>query len=304
MVCALCAAPCWVFAEEHEHGHEQAEHEHEEEARLHVGLDFVLGLGQPLTEKVVLGPAELDAAGPKPPIVESFLLAASYEVAEHFAVGARFGLTIGDKIEDSETTNATTTAFTNLELEGEYETELSEHTALALSIGVSLPTAQGGTITEPDAAQGLAAASVRRRMVQEAAASARGFEDGALFEPGYLGLIPRIAIEHRQDALVMEASLKFESLVHVADNEGKDYIGELIPGGFVGYELAKVVTLGLRAWGTIAFQELSESALIIEPQARAQLGPVRLALGALLPMASRFDEPTLIGLRLTAAARF
>jgi hypothetical protein len=72
----------------------------------------------------------------------------------------------------------------------------------------------------------------------------------------------------------------------------------------VGYELAKLVTLGVRLWGTIALQELKESALMAEPQARAQLGPVRLSVGALLPIASRFEEPTLIGLRLMAAARF
>lgn len=303
MVCALCAAPCLVFAQEHEHEDERegAAHEHEEAGRLTIGLDFVLGLGRPIVEKVETGPAEIEAE-PKTPIVESLLLGASYEVAEHFAVGARFGLSIGDGVPDGET-KKTTTAFTNLELEGEYETELSEHTGLALSIGVSLPTAQG-LVPESDGDAALGTAVLRRLAVQETASAARGFEDGALFEPGYLGLIPRIAIDHHAGALVLEAFLKYESLVRVAGRAENSYVGELIPGGFAGYELAKMVTLGLRAWGNVAFQELRESAFIVEPQARAQLGPVHLVLGALLPIASRFKEPTLIGLRLMAAARF
>jgi hypothetical protein len=292
MVCALCAMPCFVFAQEHEH-------EEEEAARLQLGLDFVLGLGQRMKEDGELEAERAEA--PKPPMVESFLLAASYEVAQHFAVGARFGLSIGDG-DASRELEKTTTAFSNVELEGEYETEVGEHTALALSLGVSLPTAQG-LISEGDTGPELESAA-RRLAVQEAASAARGFEDGALFEPGYFGLIPKIALAHHAGALLLEASAKYESLVRVAGGDETSYVGELIPGGFAGYELAKLVTLGVRAWGNIAFQALKESAFVIEPQARAALGPVRLVLGALVPLASRFENPTLGGLRLMAAARF
>jgi hypothetical protein len=287
MVCVLCAAPSLGFAQEHELA----------ESRLQVGLDFVLGLGQRMKEELAGEAFE----APKPPMVESFLLAARYEVAEHFAVGARFGLSIGDGAASREL-EKTTTAFSNVELEGEYETELDEHTGLALSLGVSLPTAQG--LISEDATGRALASGARRLAAQEAVAAARGFEDGALFEPGYFGLIPKIALDHHAGALVLEAFAKYESLVRVAGGDETSYVGELIPGGFIGYELAKLVTLGVGAWGNVAFQAPKESAFVIEPQARAALGPVRLALGALVPLVSRFEHPTLSGLRLMAAARF
>ena len=145
--------------------------------------------------------------------------------------------------------------------------------------------------------------AAQRRVVQLSAAGARGFEDKAMFERGRLGIIPRLQLVHQAGALALETFVKFESLVRVVESSDPSVLNELIIGGFAGYQLAHVVSLGARLWGNLTLNDLEGSALVVEPQARAQLGPVRLALGCLVPIVN-FQDAVIIGVRLAAGARF
>lgn len=288
----LCMLPTLVSAEEHEDTH------------VKLGLDLVIGPGQKFSAAEITAPfsgtsAEVDA---KLPTTESFLLGAGFQVVDHFWIGARFGLSTGS-VPEGNGDNKFVSAFSNLELEGEYELELGEDTELALSLGIALPTAQGN---EPDEGASLTelADAVRHRMLQVAAAAARGYEENALFEPGRLGLIPRVQIIHHMGGLVLEPYLKLETLIRTGSGDEKSVLTELVFGGFAGYQLAHLVTLGVRMWGNLALHETSESAYMIEPHVRVDVGPLRAAVGAIIPVASPLAEPTVPGIRLAASARF
>jgi hypothetical protein len=284
----LCTLPTLVSAEEHEGG------------RFKLGLDLVIGPGQ----KFAVEPLTTDAleVNAKLPTTESFLLGAGFEVADHFWLGARFGLSLGSvaKLGDG---SEMVSAFSNLELEGEYELELGESTELAVGLGIALPTAQGA---EPDEGASIndAADALRQRLVQTSAAAARGYEENALFEPGRLGFIPKVQLIHHMGSLVLEPYLKLESLIRLGSGTEKKVLTELVVGGFAGYQVLGVLTLGVRMWGNLALHETDESAYIVEPHVRVDLGPLRAAVGVIIPIATPLEEPAIAGIRLAASARF
>lgn len=282
----LCTLPTLVSAEEHEGDH------------VKLGLDLVIGPGQKFSVPEVLD-------GPIPnklPTTESFLLGAGFQVVDHFWVGARFGLSTGS-VPEGNGDSKFVSAFSNLELEGEYELELGEDTEFAVSLGIALPTAQGNEPDENAAASEFVDA-VRHRALQVAAAAARGYEENALFEPGRLGFIPKAQIIHHIGNFVLEPYVKLETLIRTGSGDEKSVLTELVFGGLAGYQLLGIVTLGVRMWGNLALHETNESAYMLEPHVRVDLGPLRAAVGALIPVATPLEEPTVPAIRLAASARF
>jgi hypothetical protein len=312
IACALMstlAAHSASAQEEEQHEHdaaEQHEHEHEEKARLALGLDLVIGFGQyPL-----LLPTRRAATEAEEPRfsnamdtgvnAESLLIGAGYEIAEGFALGLRLPLTLGS-VPKSDGTSRTAFALGNLELEAETELELSKTATLVLSLGVALPTAQGSE--EPDIGSAAAVSGYDRFVLNRIAASARGFEDNALFEVDRLGLVPKVALELHAGHLLLTPFVKLENLIGTRSGLERSYIAELVFGSFFGYALSEHFDLGLRAWGTAAFLDEVTAVGVVEPQLRGHFAPIDVVLGGIIPFAGELTDPMFGGIRLSVAAR-
>jgi hypothetical protein len=296
----------------HEGGaHEGGEHEHEHRP-LSLGLDFVLGFGAyPLllpTRGAGTGSVSEDEGVPPGWMrnrdigvhVESIVIAGGYEVAEHVGVGLRVPLSLGS-VPTINVASHGTFAFGNVELEGETEIELSETAALILTLGIALPTAQGSE--EPELEDGELSSDYDRFVLNRIAASARGFEDNALFEVDRLGIIPRVGFDLRENHVLFQPFVKLEALIATNRELERSFIAELVFGMFFGYEVSEHFDLGARVWGSAAFLDEVEQVGIVEPQVRAHFAPVDVLLGGIIPFAGELTEPQFGGVRLGVSAR-
>ncbi|HET6335331.1 MAG TPA: hypothetical protein VFG30_19030 [Polyangiales bacterium] len=297
----------------HEGGeHERGEHEHEHRP-LSLGLDFVLGFGAYPLLLPTRGGAGTESESEEEGVpagwmrnrdvgvhVESILIAGSYEVAEHVGVGLRVPLTLGS-VPTTDGSSHGTFAFGNLELEGETEIELSETAALVLSLGVALPTAQGSE--EPELEDGELSSDYDRFVLNRIAASARGFEDNALFEVDRLGIIPKVGFDLRENHVLFQPFVKLESLIATNSELERSFVAELVFGMFFGYEVSEHFDLGARLWGSAAFLDEVEQVGVVEPQVRAHFAPVDVLLGGIIPFAGELTEPQFGGIRLGVTAR-
>jgi hypothetical protein len=302
-------------AHAHEAGeHEAGAHEHGEHAHtpFNVGIDFVLGFGaHPLLAPAMEGAAE-DAESEEVPegwrhvrdvktMSESIVIDGSYEVAEHVGVGVRIPLTFGS-VPASAGDTTSTFALGNIELEGETELELSETTALVLSLGVAVPTAQGSE--EPELEDGELSSDYQHFIVNHLAAASRGYEDNALFEPERLGIIPKVAFQLRENSLLFQPFIKLENLIATNSELERGYIAELIYGMFFGYAINPHFDVGARVWGSAAFLDNVEQVAIVEPQVRVHFAPVDVLVGGIIPFAGELTKPQFGGVRIAAHARF
>ena len=298
---AGCTLLLWgapVRGREHEEGSaedSEDEHEHEhEQGPLALGLDVVFGFGG------VEGP--LPPGGAAEPLAiavdcQSFLLGAGYEVAERIGVGLRFPMTFAS-VPEAGTTTHSVFAVGNLELEGEAEIELSETLALELSLGVALPTAQGSEELELEDRT-----DYDQFVVNAIAASARGFEDNALFEIDRVGIVPHVALHAHAGRFLVDPFVKLENLIATNSEAERGYIAELVVGTFAGAELSEHLDLGARLWLAAAFLDEVETVAVAEPQLRLHYEPVEFVLGGILPFAGELTDPYFGGIRLGVAAR-
>jgi hypothetical protein len=290
---------------------EHAGGEHEQR-RLALGIDFVLGFGAYpllLPTRGGAGTAEEAEAGVPPGWmrnrdvgvhVESIVIAGSYEVARHVGIGARVPLTFGS-VPVTDGSTEVSFALGNVELEGETEIELSETAALVFGLGVAVPTAQGSE--EPELEDGELSSDYQRFVLNRIAASARGFEDNALFEVDRLGIIPKLSLELRENRLLFQPFVKLENLIATQSELERSYLAELVFGMFFGYRASPHFDLGARVWGSVAFLDEVEQVGIVEPQVRAHFAPIDLVLGGVIPFAGALTEPQFGGVRVGVTVR-
>jgi hypothetical protein len=303
-----------VSAQEAEHGEvelmteassEHSGHKPREHRPLALGFDLVIGFGAYPLLLPTRGGLDAEVFGSVGDVgvqSESILIAASYEVAEHVGVGARLPLTFGS-VPATDGSTKGTFALGNVELEGETEIELSETAALVFSLGFALPTAQGSE--EPELAENSegSTSDYDRFVLNRIAASSRGFEDNALFEVDRLGIIPKVALNCRNDHVLFDPFVKLENLIATNDALERSYIAELVFGMFFGYALSENFDLGARVWGSAAFFDEIEEVGVVEPQLRAHFMPVDLVLGGIIPLAGELTDPQFGGVRLAGVLR-
>ena len=295
-------------------GGEKAEKEEEEsEERLELGLDLVLGWG-----KVPFAVENAPLSGAAGPTysraddvnsnVQSLLLGASYEVVEHLGVGVRVPFTFASFNPDGSGSRGAQ-SFGNVELEGEYGRELGRGLKVYGAIGVALPTAVGDEI--PDdlsnaSAQLVDAPSYDRFSLSRAAASARGYEDNALFEPHRLGIIPKVGAVYRLQGFSVEPYVKVENLV-ATTSLADSYVGELVGAVRAGYEYRRLFEIAVKGLINVGFaggDEDKQVAAAIAPELVLRFGPVRPYVGAIFPIAGPPLDNGFIGVRIGAGAAF
>jgi hypothetical protein len=296
-----------------EHG--EGEHGEEgEEAKFHVGVDLVFGFGKTNTVTAVL-PGQL-ATVPEATVsaskitTQSFLLSGGYELGKGFGVGFRVPLTLGQWQAPGQSSHSTS-AIGNVELEAEYEMHLNPQMKLFFGLGLALPTAQGDEVPnqeELDADKNAALQNQNgydRFAVNHAAAASRGYMDNALFEPKRFGIIPMVGLDYTVSHILIDPFVKMENLISTSGNPEHKYIGELVLGSFLGYEVAKQLDVGARVWANVLFAGESGGVGVVEPQLRMHFGNIHPLVGGIIPFAgSALTSPQFGGVRVAVVARF
>jgi hypothetical protein len=304
------AAPAAPAAAETKEGEE-----HEaEEAHYVLGLDLVLGWG-----KVPFAVQNLPVGG-NPNItytrsdqtqsnVQSFILSASDEVAEHLGVAVRVPFTFAGFNPDGSAARSTTD-IGNVELEGEYSAPVTSELRLVGSLGLALPTAMGDEI--PAGLTNANASTVDqtafdRWSLARAAAYARGNEENALFEPKRFGIVPRVGALYHLKGLSIEPYVKVENLIGVSTTLAQSYVGELVAGLRVGYWVQRQFEVALRGWvnaGYAGADEDKKAAVAVEPQLILRFGPFRPYAGVIIPLTGLPQDNGFFGVRVGLAGGF
>jgi len=310
-------------------GSTEAKHE-----RAMVGLDLVLGWG-----KVPFALQNLPGAGNQavtytradavPSDVQSFIMGASVEVAEHVGVGVRLPFTFAGFSPDG-SEGRSTTAFGNTELEGEYGARIAKGLRLYGSFGVALPTAQGTEIPSNlvnQNAQYVDATAYDRYSLERAAMAARGYEDNALFAPDRLGLVPKVGLLYRAHGFSVEPYVKLENLVGTSSSLMNEYVGDFVGAVRVGYWVREQFEVALKGWADVGFGSScagfygvgssgsscapqvpfaspSTTTVALEPQLVLRFGPVRPYASVIVPVAGPPADEGFVGVRVGAAVGF
>ncbi len=294
-------------------GGEAAEGEEEREPRrLKLDVDLVIGFGK--TEIVSqdlpgsFGTTPATRLGEARTQTESLILSAGYGVTRHVTLGARLPLTYGSFAEDGRQSRGAG-AVGNVELEAEYERELTERLGFVFALGIALPTAQGNELPSADEATRLGPSAdldaLDRFALNRAAASSRGFEENALYEPKHLGVIPKVGLEIRVGKLQIDPYVKLESLFATTKDQPHSYTGELVLGARAAYRVASRLDLGVRAWANVPVSGSDVTTVVaVEPEARLHLGSWTPRLGVIVPVAGPLTDPRFVGVRLGLAASF
>lgn len=288
---------------------------HEEEIGT-IFADMVLGWGK--VPFAVQNPAGIPNAPQEqtysrsdqvPSNVQSFIFGANVELFEHFEAGVRVPLTFASFNPDGSASRSTVDVG-NAEFEGEYGAPIAKGLRLTGALGVAIPTANGTEL--PEGLTGAPAGSIDAQQydhwsLAKAAAYARGYEDNALFEPGYLGIIPKIGLLYRVHGLSIEPYIKVENLVGTQNGLSTNYVGELVGALRVGYWVHKEFELAVRGWFNTGFAGSDEdktTSATVEPQIVLRFGPVRPYVGLLVPVAGPPNDNGFIGARLGVDVRF
>jgi hypothetical protein len=297
--------------------------EGEAEERVELGLDVVLGWGK--VPFAVESPAVTGNPSPTytrqdavPSNVQSLLLGGSVEVVEHVGVGARVPFTFASFNPDGAASRGAL-GLGNIELEGEYGMELRPGVArtpegngtikLYGALGLALPTASGDEIPDTlvnTSAVLVDAPSYDRFSLSRAAASARGYEDNALFEPHRLGIVPKIGAVYRFSGLSVAPYVKVENLV-ATTSLANSYVGELVGALRVGYEFRRHFEIAVKAWLNAGFAGADEDKRVsaaVEPEVVLRFGPLRPFAGAIIPFAGPPSDNGFVGVRLGVDAAF
>lgn len=282
-----------------------------QENRAQLLVDLVIGLRSP--ERYAAVAAPLTASGAQPSrgqvalgATQSLMFAGTYALLDTLRVGARAAVTLASAAPASDTVGVGLAALSNTELEVEHHVRLADNTEAALGVGLILPTALGHEHEDDMFVSELGQESTNLHSeLSEAAAASRGFEDGALFRAERVGLIPKVHVAHHDAKLRVESHVKLENLLSVRSAPHHRYLGELVVGGFYGYDLFEPLTVGIRVWSNILLEKTDETNLVCEPQLQIHGAHIQALVGALIPLVQRANAPTgSLALRLAAAALF
>jgi hypothetical protein len=290
---------------------EEGEHEN----HFEIGVDYVLGFGKTTAADQIApgsspaGVNPINQIDADPVQTNSFVFDFGYEPIKHLAFGVRVPLIVGS-IKPDGLDSRTASNIGNIELEGEWRTELTPSLGLGASLGVALPTAPGTRV--PDATSGLTGpfdqTGYDRFALNFASAASRGFEENALFFTDRVSIIPKLSLEyHPKNGLRLDPYVKVENLISTVKDGSSKVIGELVLGGTAGYLLGKYVEPGVHLWTTLAFTgDPDGSVAVVEPECRFHIGQLTPYVGIIVPFAGTIAKSPseFVGVRLGASLVF
>jgi hypothetical protein len=277
-----------------------------EAAPVRIELDTVLGRGGVVT--LAEGTGDTSQREDADVDCGSFVITGEYAVLESLDLGVRIPFHVVRTHPSSDT--RTSVALSNIELDIDYEMDLAPGLSLIAALDLALPTASGEPLPSARTLAALPASDVRRRIrdydayaSHRIATSVRGHEEDALFEPGYFGFVPVIALQYLRGRWTVRAYLEIENLFGVRSYTTERYIGELDFGASVAWQLSELVELALKTWANAGVVGEDESAAVVEPQLRLRSGRFELVAGAIIPYAGDLVDPQFFGARLAVATR-
>jgi hypothetical protein len=298
--------------------------EGEVEGPFRISIDAVFGWGQETTVSPLATPpnGQLPSYGLQNASisVQSYLLGLSYDVRPGLGIGLKVPFTGGLFTPDGGSERGTT-SFGNVEIGADYDHEISETLKFLAFLEVTLPTAQGSELPAADALTSTNAFNVNqsgydRLVINRAAAASRGYEDNALFEPGRVGIIPKVALHFESHGFSLAPYVKLEALIATSSDAERRVIPELVGGLRLAYRFDEL-EVGARVWGAADLGDKGNDALVLEPELRAFIGPVRPTVGVIIPLTGPVhDDPlaappttapndrAFLGLRLGLAVLF
>jgi hypothetical protein len=295
---------------------EKGEKEEEEPAWEVIG-DFASGATttQVLTEGKAGAPTPANVFDSTRVSAFTFLVGVERHLGERLTVGARMPVIVANLTSRTGAADArTATAAGNVELEGAWVIARGKEWNVVGTLELALPTAGG---VEPPTRDEVAAEADKRFSYKRydtfaavhAGAAIRGAYESALFEPGNIGIIPKIAASFRISDLTISPMVKLENLIEVTGDAEEVYINELVAGVRAGYRVAAHVEPGVHLW----VRELHEhthsddaySAVgVVEPYVRFPFAAVKPTVSAILPFAGGLAKDKTFGVRAGVVAEF
>jgi hypothetical protein len=292
---------------------QKEEKEGEEEPGLIFGANIVAGFGK--VDAVNLAPATSLVTTsyvrePTRVVVVTPIFSLSYPVTKHIRIGARVPVIFGS-IDPANDKERGAGGLGNIELEAEYERELSKMMGFEFGLGLALPTARGDELPEQEtldkAGTNVNSAAYDKFTIAQAAQWANGAEENALFEPYHFGIIPKVALPMRFGKFKLEPYVKVENLIATNTGASPPVIVELVAGGRVAFALTSWFDLGVRAWGNFTMTSHEGRDLnigVIEPEARLAYKALHVTVGGLIPFAGEPANPIFGGVRLNLVFMF
>lgn len=242
----------------------------------------------------------------------SFLFGFERHLGERFTLGARMpfvAATLTSRTGAAETRNELVAG--NLELEAAYVILRGKTWDVEATLEVALPTASGREApsqqeVRDDPTKRYDYARYDRFAAVHAGSAVRGAAESALFEPGNLGIVPKLAANFRISKLTLSPGLKVENLIDVTGTAEEVYINELVVGLRAGYRILPAVEPGVHVW----LRELHEhthaddsfsTVAVAEPFVRFHLGAVKPTVSVILPFAGDLADAKTWGVRVGIA---
>jgi len=299
---------------EKKEGKEEGE---EKEPDWEIVGDLVVGAAN--TDIVTAGPPGRREAVPENTLdssrvtVVSMLLGLEHPINEKFTVGARMPFMDGSIASRTGLLGSRNGIFIagNIELGATYKMPLAGHN-LELTLELGLPTGSGveqpsKEEIEADPGKTYQYNRIDKAAVMRATSWSRGQLDSGLFEPGRIGITPKVAYPIDMGKLSIRPMLKVENLVDVTGDAGQGYVGELVFGARIGYKVTPMIEPALAGWANILYTKAEiddPSVIVLSPQVRFHLPHVKPYVGAILPVFGHLWTDKAYGINAGAVAEF
>ncbi len=179
-------------------------------------LDTAIGFGD---ARVVVGKSGTTDVTP----TASFLIAGGYRFGDTWHVGARFPVSTGYSNGPSDPygfgrdpDEFRQIAVGNVELGVKPAFVVTRHLRLPFGVALTIPSAMGDLHADANNR-----ADLGKAIVNQAAASSRGFEDRALFEHDRFGITPSAGVWFRDGAIEASAETKVEIMIRTGGNDAQ-----------------------------------------------------------------------------------